>query len=162
MPSMKFSDVVDLLPETVAEHTWKVWKDWRLSQGYRLGGVSPGLSVEDIINKRSPHLVEDWGLVSATGQEAFAQMTALVLGGLQLMCPPEPLPEAPAPRKVLQKVMKAIQDGSPDVDAHLSAFLLVVPEEYRAITETARDSWVKNNKTVAKKSLKSVWDAMKT
>lgn len=158
---MKFSDIADISPEDVAEHTWSVWKTWRLSQGFRLGGISPGLEPEDTINKRSPHLVDDWGLVSAAGQAYFSQMVALVLGGLQTMNPPEPIPEAPSAKKVLSLLMKSLQAGSSDVEAHFSAFWLVCPEEYRRVTETAREAWVAKNKTSAKKSMKSVWDAMK-
>lgn len=157
---MKFSDIAELSPEEVAEHTWGVWKAWRLQQGFRLGGVSTGME-EDVINKRSPHLTDDWGMVSASGQAYFTQMTALVLGGLQTMSPPEPIPEAPSPKKVLSTLMKSLQAASSDVEANFSAFLTVCPEEYRRVTETARDAWVANNKTSAKKSMKSVWDALK-
>lgn len=158
---MNIPDIAALSPEVVAEHTWNVWKEWRLSQGFRLGGVAPGLPIEDVINKRSPHLVEEWGLVSTTGQDAFAQMVALVLGGIQTMQPPKKVVAPPSPRKVLQKLMKALQENSPDVDVHLSAFLAVSPDAYRGLTETARDAWAKQNKNATKKSLMSVWEALK-
>jgi hypothetical protein len=159
MSSLVLSDV-DL--SAAAEHTWSVWRAWRLGQGYQLGGIAPGLPIEDQVNKRSPHLVETWLDVNQAGQLAFVQMTALVVGGLQAMNPAPPPAEEVLPdyRSLLRTAMKAIKADGSDVPILLAGLLGHCPDEHREPIEAAIASWSNNKKGAAKKGMMDVWKSV--
>jgi hypothetical protein len=120
--------------DEVTKHFWHLWRDWRFSQGWRLGPDDAGA-------KLSPFMVRNWDQLSDEGRLWFKQHTALVLGAIEqagttpVVAEVATTNEEPTER---QRVAQAVELTTAGSFREAAAVLESVPNSSAVVTKLKR------------------------
>ena len=151
----------DVNVDELSERVWSVWSAYRKNQGFERGSISPSIPLEDVLNKRSPALVDSFFEAPVPSQTYIKMWVRLVLGSMKA----DDVFAAQAPttaKSGMAVVMRSFRDSdSPDDTlSKVLDFMDHAPTEHKEGLSTVATLLRGGRVIDARRQAKKLWDAI--